>query len=111
KPNGGAKPTFINSGTFRKTTVNKPMDFNFVLLQNSGTLDLRAGEIFFKANTHSLGNGSRTTGTGAVHVAGATVNVAGTITLGPPLALESGVLGGNATLNGPFAFSGGQVTG
>src|SRR6185436_4650746 len=96
---------------FRKTTTNRPMDFTFVLLQNSGTLDLRAGEIFFKANPHTLGNGSRVTGTGAVHVAGATVNVAGNIALDSPLALDTGVLGGSATLNGPFAFSGGQVTG
>jgi hypothetical protein len=111
KPNGTTKVTLINNGIFRKTTSTKPMDFTLVLLQNSGTLDLRAGEIFFKANTHNLKDGTRITGPGTVHVAGATVIVAGTLTLGPTLSLESGVLDGGATLNGPFAFSGGQVTG
>jgi len=111
KPGSTARVNFINSGTFQKTTANKPMDFPFVLLQNSGTLEVLAGELFFRTNTHSFTHGSRTTGTGTVHFAGATVTMAGTLTLGPLLSLESGVLAGNATLDGPFAFAGGQITG
>jgi hypothetical protein len=110
KPNGTTKVTFSNSGTFRKTTSTKSMKFDYVQLQNSGTLDLQAGQISLVLNAHNFNDGSRTTGSGAVHVAGATLNVAGNITLGPPLALDSGYLAGSAALNGPFQFGGGEVS-
>lgn len=109
KPNGTTKVNFINSGTFRKTSSTKLMKLDYVQLQNSGTLDLQAGELSLLLNSHSFADGSRTIGTGVVHVAGATLNVAGNLTLGPALALDSGYLAGNATLNGPFQFNGGEV--
>jgi Immunoglobulin domain len=109
KPSGTTKVNFINSGTFRKTTSAKLMKLEYVQLQNSGTLDVQAGELSLALNAHSFSDGTRTTGSGTVRVAGATLNVAGTLTLGPALALDSGYLAGSATLNGPFQFSGGEV--
>jgi hypothetical protein len=109
KPNGTTKVNLINSGTLRKTTSSKPMKLDYVQLQNSGTLDLQAGEIQLTLNDHTLSDGTRTAGTGAVHVAGAMLNVAGTLTLGSPLVLDSGYLAGSAILDGPFRFNGGEV--
>ena len=110
KPNGTTKAVFINSGTFRKTTSTKLMKFDYVLLQNSGTLDVQAGELSLALNTHNFNDGTRTAGSGAVRVAGATLNVAGNLTLGPALALDSGYVAGSARLTGPFQFNGGEVS-
>src|SRR5262249_25552988 len=80
-------------------------------LVNLGTVDVEAGSINFSAFTHSLANGSRLTGPGAVQVNGATVNLDGTVACATPFSLVSGALGGSGTFQGDLNWSGGAIAG
>ena len=104
-----AKPFFNNAGIFRKTGAPSSLAFSNVLLQCSGTLDIQAGEIQFPANTHTFTSGMRSTGSGAIRVTGATLNIDGSLNFGTPFELAAGELSGNATLSGHITLSGGLV--
>ncbi len=109
KPNGTTKVTVLNSGTLRKTISTKSMKLEYVLLQNSGTLDVQAGEISLALNTHNFTDGTRLTGPGAVRVNGATLEVAGNLTFDAPFELAAGTIEGSATITGNLTCSGGTI--
>lgn len=108
-PNGSSKVTLVNSGTLRKTVAPQAMVLSYVLLQNSGNIELMAGDLQLALSEHWFHAGTTLSGSGALRVKGATLTLAGIQTYSAPFEMASGLLAGNALVNGNVTFSGGQI--
>jgi len=108
--NGGAAPSFINNGTFRKsagtgsTTIGSGVGF-----VNNGTLDAQTGRIDFVGGS-VFNAGSVFTGAGS-NVAAGSNSFNGAFS-SANLVLQSGVHAGNAAVvGGNVAYTGGTLSG
>jgi hypothetical protein len=109
--NGGATPTFNNTGTFRKsggtgnTTIGAGAGF-----VNSGTVEARTGTVYFAGGSR-FNAGSVFTGAGRVVAADGANTFSGAFT-SDNLVLQSGThVGEGAVVQGRVVFTGGTVVG
>ena len=103
--NGGALPTFNNSGTLQKSGGLGATTIGSIAFVNSGSIDAQTGTINFAGGNATFNPGTQFTGAGATLVSGnATFNGAFTSS---NLALTAGTFTGNAAqINGSVAFTG-----
>src|SRR5260370_13227915 len=108
--NGGATPTFNNSGTFRKSGGVGVTSIGSISFVNSGIIDAQTGTIDFAGNNATFNAGSQFIGAGTTLVSSyASFNGAFTSS---NLSLTVGTFtGGAAQLNGNLSFTGGLITG
>lgn len=114
--NAGSRPSFVNSGEFRKSAGSLNNVGSWAFQNNGGTLNAQAGAINFNSDANSFSAGSRFIGAGQVLISGNSA-FSGSF-LADNLQFNSGVITGNAaTLAGGvgsaglLAFSGGDLRG
>jgi outer membrane autotransporter protein len=108
--NGGALPTFNNSGTFRKSAGAGTTSIGSIAFVNSGTIDAQTGTINFSGANATFNAGSKFIGAGSTVVSNnASFNGAFTSS---NLSLTGGTFTGtSAQINGSVNFTGGVFTG
>ncbi len=108
--NGGALPTFNNSGTFRKSAGAGATSIGAIAFFNSGIIDAQTGTINFSGGNATFNAGSQFIGAGSTLVSNnAIFNGAFTAS---NLSLTNGTFtGGAAQVNGNVNFNGGALTG
>ena len=106
--NLGARPTFDNRGTFRKTTTNGQNDMEFELV-NSGIVDLQSGDIRLLANG-DFTDGATFMGAGNLIMDGFIYTLTGTIN-GSSWEFRNGSLQGGGTVADTLLWTGGDLSG
>jgi len=128
--NGGAAPTFVNTGTIVKSAGAGTSRFD-IALNNNGTLNVTSGIVqinaggtsagVFNATTGSLlfsnaittfAAGATVTGTGLIRLNGGTLSIPANVAF-QNFTLEGGTLDvdGTLTVNGTFNWTGATLTG
>ncbi|MDB6123594.1 MAG: repeat containing protein [Pedosphaera sp.] len=115
----GQATTFVNNGTLRKFLGLSTSSFSQISLVNNGILEVQTGNVAFlpgsNAVVHTFSTGSQITGLGSVLVDGASVNVAGQVTVNSSFEFRSGILNGSGAgtnaLVGTVNWTGGTVSG
>ena len=108
--NGGAQPTFVNSGNFRKSAGTGTLTVANVGFANSGMVQSDSGTILFSGGSvfHA---GSSFAGTGSTRVAQGTNTFNGSF-MSSNLQFAGGtVVGQAAVVNGHLDYNGGTLTG
>jgi hypothetical protein len=105
------RPWFANSGVLRKRTANGTTTFGDVEFRNTGMVDVQSGIVSLSSKSHSFSGNTAISGAGQFHVAGATLNLSGTVNASSPLRITAGKANGAYTLNGDLLVAGGQTEG